>query len=149
MSKPGSELRLPSGMYACVSCYPSNQVTELPAGLKVVASRRQFVGMRPLLEPMDEGTRSQLEGTELLDAADGRLFHGVKEKITAEGLPSIPQPGDDVVITCLGTGSAMPGKYRNGVFFLLVQRHRLQLNSPSQWPSASDSRAWQCLDGLR
>jgi ribonuclease Z len=42
------------------------------------------------------------------------LFRKVRSEVEAEE-PSRPKgPGDDVVITTLGTGSALPSKYRNG-----------------------------------
>jgi len=74
--------------------------------------------MRPLLAPEDEVVLKQFDGNELLDSSDDRAFRGVKEKVAAEVPVQIPQPGDDVTITCLGTGSAMPGKYRNGTVFI-------------------------------
>ncbi|KIM28972.1 hypothetical protein M408DRAFT_329016 [Serendipita vermifera MAFF 305830] len=92
----------------------------LPPVLKVVTSRRQVIGMRPLLEPENEVILNQFEGDEMLAAVEDRSFKGIKEKVMAELAPSVVQPGDDVSVTCLGTGSAMPGKYRN-VSGLLLQ----------------------------
>lgn len=89
----------------------------MKAGAQVLASRRQAIGMRPLLAPEDEIVLKEFDGNELLDSSDDRAFLGVKEKVAAEVPVQIPQPGDDVTITCLGTGSAMPGKYRNGTVF--------------------------------
>ena len=40
-------------------------------------------------------------------------FETAKEAVSAEEGSYPAQPGDDVVITSLGTGSAAPGKYRN------------------------------------
>jgi len=70
--------------------------------------------MRPLLTPEDDVITGQLEASKPLNPPDDDDFYGVKEKIEAEFPAQMSQPGDDVVITCLGTGSAMPGKYRNG-----------------------------------
>ena len=40
-------------------------------------------------------------------------FEIAKEAVSAEEGSYPAQPGDDVIITSLGTGSAAPGKYRN------------------------------------
>jgi len=41
------------------------------------------------------------------------VFEIAKEAVSAEEGSYPAQPGDDVIITSLGTGSAAPGKYRN------------------------------------
>ena len=49
-----------------------------------------------------------------ISSALSALFRKVRAEVEADE-PSRPkQPGDDVVITTLGTGSALPSKYRNG-----------------------------------
>lgn len=40
-------------------------------------------------------------------------FEIANEVVSAEEGSYPAQPGDDVIITSLGTGSAAPGKYRN------------------------------------
>jgi ribonuclease Z len=42
-----------------------------------------------------------------------RLFEQARDNVKATIQPQ-PRPGDDVVVTTLGTGSSMPSKYRNG-----------------------------------
>jgi len=42
------------------------------------------------------------------------LFKKMRAEVEAEELSRPKQPGNDVVITTLGTGSALPSKYRNG-----------------------------------
>jgi hypothetical protein len=104
--------------------------------------------MRPLLAPEDEIILGQFEGTELLDSSDDHAFRGVKEKIAAEVPVQILQPGDDVIITCLGTGSAMPGKYRNGILFNPYSYPHLPFFN-SQRSSRPNPRLRKCYTRLR
>jgi hypothetical protein len=50
----------------------------------------------------------------MTDIQSEKVFKGVKEKVEATLPSTSPLPGDDVTISCFGTGSAAPGKYRNG-----------------------------------
>lgn len=79
--------------------------------MKLYSASYQAVGMRPLMEPQELHSEPMSSSTTM---PSDEIFLGVKDKIEAE-LPSMSsRPGDDVTISCLGTGSAMPGKYRNG-----------------------------------
>ena len=76
--------------------------------------------MRPLtppVAPFEEGSDLVEAIAALPRAADAMLFKGIKDKVLAEIPSAIPAPGDDVSLTFLGTGSAVPGKYRNGTSF--------------------------------
>jgi hypothetical protein len=42
------------------------------------------------------------------------LFARVKKRVLEEEITRTSKPGDDVVVTTLGTGSSLPSKYRNG-----------------------------------
>ncbi|KAG8784449.1 hypothetical protein FRC15_003245 [Serendipita sp. 397] len=89
---------------------------DLGMGDRVLAAKQQVIGMRPLVPPCDsytEGTNIDPQDSLLPQSSIQSVFSGVKEKILSE-LPSpIPSRGDDVSISLLGTGSAVPGKYRN------------------------------------
>jgi hypothetical protein len=120
----------------------------MKAGAQVLASRGQVIGMRPLLAPEDEVVLKEVNGDELLDSSDNRAFRGVKERIAAEVPAQVPQPGDDVTITCLGTGSAMPGKYRNGTVFVKDARLVDSIRFVSQWSPCPNPRFRKYCTGL-
>lgn len=48
------------------------------------------------------------------------MYNVVKRVIDEEGPKRVERKGDDVVVTTLGTGSALPSKYRNGTSVLYV-----------------------------
>lgn len=91
-------------------------LSKLDLGPNVHIARNQVIGMRPLTSPVapyEEGLDLAEAIASLPKATDKTLFEGVREKILAEIPSTIPCPGDDVTLTFLGTGSAVPGKYRN------------------------------------
>jgi len=59
------------------------------------------------MDPLD----SVNDETKRIEARNA--FEIAKEAVSVEDGSYPAQPGDDVVITSLGTGSAAPGKYRN------------------------------------
>lgn len=77
--------------------------------------------MRPLADPISPSENT----AEATDAEQSFSFKGAREKIEGE-ISALPaSPGDDVTISCLGTGSAMPAKYRNGEYRLQGLHRRL------------------------
>ncbi len=89
---------------------------------------RQFISLRPLGKPEEQPLEifapnldpfdSITDATKREEARDA--FETAKEAVSAEEGSYPAQPGDDVVITSLGTGSAAPGKYRNCPWPFLV-----------------------------
>jgi len=81
----------------------------------------QFIPLRPLGKPEEQLLETLIPGTDPFDSisdATKRVeahdaFEIAKEAVSAEDGSYPAQPGDDVIITSLGTGSAAPGKYRN------------------------------------
>ncbi|PVG02635.1 Metallo-hydrolase/oxidoreductase [Serendipita vermifera] len=102
---------------------PEEETDPILGKQNLYAARYQVVGMRPMVTPYDEIVKSSdLQPSS--EAATQSDFEGIREKVVRELPTLVPSPGDDVAITCLGTGSAMPGKYRN-VSGTLVQIPRV------------------------
>lgn len=80
----------------------------------MIPAKHQLIGMRPLTGPTEKLYSKSTNASAIFEDVSVDAFDGVKSKVESE-MPSIlPSPGDDVSIACLGTGSAMPAKYRNG-----------------------------------
>ena len=81
----------------------------------------QFISLRPLGEPEEQPLETFIPDTDPFDSINDLTkrmeardaFEIAKEAVSAEDGSYPAQPGDDVIITSLGTGSAAPGKYRN------------------------------------
>jgi hypothetical protein len=83
--------------------------------MKITPAKHQSIGMRPLTGPqLPPDSISTKESTVLDEISDSDHFEGVRAKVESEMASLPPSIGDDITISCLGTGSAMPGKYRNG-----------------------------------
>jgi hypothetical protein len=100
---------------------PTNNslVSSLP--LNTHNASHQFISLRPLRKPEEQPLETLVPDTDPFDSindATKRMeardaFEIAKEAVSAEDGSYPVQPGDDVIITSLGTGSAAPGKYRN------------------------------------
>ncbi|KAG8798257.1 hypothetical protein FRC17_007524, partial [Serendipita sp. 399] len=92
-----------------------NYLKDLGLDDRVLPARRQLIGMRPLAPPCDPSSTadSNVSDSPLPQSSTHCVLSGVKEKILSELPSAIPARGDDVTISLLGTGSAVPGKYRN------------------------------------
>jgi hypothetical protein len=76
-------------------------------------ARYQVIGMRPMVAPYEDTiTNTDLQSS--IEDVTKSGFEGVREQVISELPTVVPSPSDNVAISCLGTGSAMPGKYRNG-----------------------------------
>lgn len=81
----------------------------------------QFISLRPLGNPEEQPLETFVPGLDPFDLINDEIkqvevreaFEIAKEAVSAEDGSYPTQPGDDVIITSLGTGSAAPGKYRN------------------------------------
>lgn len=85
-----------------------------------VAASLQVMEMRAMTPPTDPTIEDKFQialssaPEELLEPSLLQVFKDTKSSLQLSENPRVSQLGDDVVVTCLGTGSAMPSKYRNG-----------------------------------
>ena len=93
---------------------------------------RQFISLRPLGKPEEQSLETfvpDIDPFDLINDATIReeareAFEIAREAVSVEEGSYPAQPGDDVIITSLGTGSAAPGKYRNCPWPLLYHSLR-------------------------
>lgn len=70
----------------------------------------------PALEAKLSGKRDSSISPDLV-----KFFDQIQTEVSGEARIRERQAGDDVVITTLGTGSALPSKYRNGMSLQSLQ----------------------------
>jgi hypothetical protein len=81
----------------------------------------QFISLRPLGKPEEQPLETIISDTDPFDSINDETkrveareaFELAKQAVSVEDGSYPAQPGDNVIITSLGTGSAAPGKYRN------------------------------------
>ncbi|KAF8506255.1 beta-lactamase-like protein [Gautieria morchelliformis] len=125
---------LDSDIFRVPKCLPTPPSAELLNHKDLHAIRHDhFVAMKPAKAPVlpadDDGIdlfhpAIQKGGdrnvSSLLKPKTIETFHEARQTVARDSSSRVPQPGDDVRVTPLGTSSAMPSKYRN-VSSILVQ----------------------------
>lgn len=87
-----------------------HQIGLNPATPSQVTSPQGMIDkFNPALEAKAAGKRDPN-----ISPALSALFRKIRAEVEVEEMLRPKRPGDDVVITTLGTGSALPSKYRNG-----------------------------------
>ena len=102
-----------------------HKIAGLPPSVSVASLQK--IGLRPLAAPVEQESKQdhfhyQVRSAKTIAAVPlepeiEKAFERAKrqiEQVERSNGPRAPQPGDDVIVTTLGTGSAMPSKYRNG-----------------------------------
>ncbi|KAG8954905.1 hypothetical protein FRC04_010389 [Tulasnella sp. 424] len=116
---------------------PLSDLPDLPAKTTILTQDTELF-MHPRLDPTATKFVPPDEFKATLEAINsGTYVHPLEDVYktaredadgSAPNYPSSQPNGQDVTITTLGTGSAMPSKYRNGKFQPLYTQSRLQTN---------------------